>query len=231
MSLAGVHPLAPSLDSIGPMAADVAGLVRGMALLEPGFGVGVPGSVRIGRVRLPADPVVDRAVDNALRSSEFEVVEVSLPGWEAASTAALTLLEAEAWASDHELVERHPESIGADVLARLHQGREHSPAQLVAARRVADTWRASLAELLLDVDLIAAPTLLGCPPRLEDAATMGKIRGLLVQVNLVGLPALALPVRADEQPVPASLQLIGPHNSEAQLLETGLVIEAAGVAS
>jgi ABC-2 type transport system ATP-binding protein len=34
-----VRPLAPSLDTVGPMAADVAGLIAGMRLLEPGFGV------------------------------------------------------------------------------------------------------------------------------------------------------------------------------------------------
>src|SRR5712672_4536471 len=37
--LTGVWPLAPSLDTVGPMAADVAGLIAGMALLEPGFAV------------------------------------------------------------------------------------------------------------------------------------------------------------------------------------------------
>ncbi len=38
--LAGVWPLAPSFDTVGPMARDVAGLVTGMQLLEPGFTVG-----------------------------------------------------------------------------------------------------------------------------------------------------------------------------------------------
>ena len=37
--LTGVWPLAPSLDTVGPMARDVAGLAAGMALLEPGFTV------------------------------------------------------------------------------------------------------------------------------------------------------------------------------------------------
>ena len=35
--LEGVWPLAPSLDTVGPMARDVAGVIAGMALLEPGF--------------------------------------------------------------------------------------------------------------------------------------------------------------------------------------------------
>src|SRR6202050_5780477 len=37
ISLDGVRPLAPSLDTVGPMARDVNGLIAGMALLEPGF--------------------------------------------------------------------------------------------------------------------------------------------------------------------------------------------------
>ncbi len=37
ISLDGVWPLAPSLDTVGPMARDVAGVAAGMALLEPGF--------------------------------------------------------------------------------------------------------------------------------------------------------------------------------------------------
>jgi amidase len=34
-----VWPLSPSFDTVGPMARDVAGLVVGMELLEPGFAV------------------------------------------------------------------------------------------------------------------------------------------------------------------------------------------------
>src|SRR6516164_9291052 len=37
--LTGVWPLAPSMDTIGPMARDVAGVAAGLALLEPGFAV------------------------------------------------------------------------------------------------------------------------------------------------------------------------------------------------
>ena len=40
--LGGVWPLSPSFDTVGPMARDVAGLVLGMQLLEPGFTVAAP---------------------------------------------------------------------------------------------------------------------------------------------------------------------------------------------
>ena len=51
ISLAGVWPLAPSMDTIGPMARDVAGVAAGMALLEPGFSVDRAPATRVGRIR------------------------------------------------------------------------------------------------------------------------------------------------------------------------------------
>ena len=52
--LAGVWPLAPSMDTIGPMARDVAGVAAGLALLEPGFSVDVAAAARVRRIRRPA---------------------------------------------------------------------------------------------------------------------------------------------------------------------------------
>ncbi len=49
--LGGVWPLSPSFDTVGPLARDVAGLVTGMELLEPGF------IVAGGRRRLHRGPV------------------------------------------------------------------------------------------------------------------------------------------------------------------------------
>src|SRR5215813_3731551 len=60
--LTGVWPLAPSLDTVGPMARDVAGLVTGMALLEPEFTVFDSAPRTAGRVAAGADPAIDAAV-------------------------------------------------------------------------------------------------------------------------------------------------------------------------
>src|SRR5215470_18177030 len=38
--LDGVYPLAPSLDTVGPLGADVAAVELGMGLIEPGFAAG-----------------------------------------------------------------------------------------------------------------------------------------------------------------------------------------------
>src|SRR3954470_23910238 len=52
ISLEGVWPLSESLDTIGPMARDVAGVVLGMQLLEPGFEPASSPPTTIGRFRL-----------------------------------------------------------------------------------------------------------------------------------------------------------------------------------
>ena len=67
--LDGVWPLAPSLDTVGPMAATVDGLVTGMAMLEPGFAAAAAPARRIGRLRTTARPDIEQAVDEALKAN------------------------------------------------------------------------------------------------------------------------------------------------------------------
>src|ERR1700750_1022473 len=65
ISLEGVWPLAPSMDTIGPIATSIAGLALGMELLEPGFAIAPPAAGRIGRVRTSGLPEIEAAVDQA----------------------------------------------------------------------------------------------------------------------------------------------------------------------
>jgi amidase len=224
--LAGVWPLAPSLDTVGPMARDVAGLVTGMALLEPGFTVSADPPGTVGRVVMAADPAIDGAVDAALAAAGWQIAPVTLQGLDAAMTAAMTVLDAEAWQSDGALARSAPGRIGADVLARLHGASEVTPVALGHARQQASRWRATLSGLWGQVDLLAVPTLLGFPPALDDADGMARIRGLTSPVNLAGVPSLALPVPTGGR-LPASVQLIGPAGSEERLLAAGAVLEQA----
>jgi amidase len=224
--LTGVWPLAPSLDTVGPMARDVAGLVAGMALLEPGFTVTAEAPRVVGRVVIGADPAVDAAVDSALAATGWDVVPVVLDGLRAATTAAMTVLDAEAWASNRALAEAVPDQIGRDVLTRLREASQITPAALAAAVEETERWRATLSSLWDQVGLLALPTLLGFPPTLGNAREMLRIRGLTSPVNLAGLPALALPVPTGG-PLPASVQLIGPAGGEDRLLAAGAILEHA----
>ncbi len=224
--LAGVWPLAPSLDTVGPMARDVAGLAAGMALLEPGFAVSADPPAAVGRVVMEADPAITRAVNVALAATGWQVIPVVLDGLDAARAAAMTVLDAEAWQSDGALARSSPGRIGGDVLQRLREAGEVTAAALGEARLQASRWRAALSKLWDRFDLLALPTLLGFPPALGDAAGLARIRGLTAPVNLAGVPALALPVPAGGH-LPASVQLIGPAGSEERLLAAGATLERA----
>ena len=214
--LDGVWPLAPSMDTIGPIARDVAGLARGMQLLEPGFTVGVPG--RIGRFRPDAAGGVDAALDELLGP----LPDVPLPGWEAASVACGVLLSSEAFAQSGHLLGTG--RVGADVAGRLAAGGRHGPADLAAAREIRTAWRVQLEAAFEQVDVIALPTLRDAPPALDAPDQMYLVR-LTLPVNLAGVPALSMPVPRRDGP-PASLQLIGRPGAEETLLATALVLEA-----
>ena len=184
--LVGVWPLAPSLDTVGPMARNVAGWVAGMALLEPGFTAAVQAPTTVGRVVIGADPVVDDAVDSALAAAGFTVSPADLDGLALATTAAMTVLDAEAWVSDGALAQAAPDLIGRDVLARLRQSATITAAALGTAWQQAAQWKATLAVLWDQVEMLALPTLLGFPPG-DNAREMLQIRG----IDLPGQPGRA----------------------------------------
>lgn len=223
--LEGVWPLAPSLDTVGPMARTVADVAAGMALLEPGFTVAPDAAPVLGRLRFPdIDPAVDAAIDRLLAASELEVVEVAVPGWDAAIDAGWKVMFHEVWQSDGHLYEQDASALGADLQERLEQGREVSPADHDAGWAHRAAWRAELATAFDRTPVLVAPTLAFFPTRLDDPVP--NTRRLSLAVNLAGHPALALPVPSGG-PLPSGLQLIGPDHSEDLLCATGTVLESA----
>jgi amidase len=227
ISVDGVWPLAPSLDTVGPIAADVAGLVGGMALLEPGFAVRAAPATRIGRLRpLPdgTDPRIDAAVDAAVRAGELELVELGLIDWVEALGQTYALLCSEAAAVDATVM-TSPDGISKPVMDLLVLGAGVTAAQVQAARACQRRWQEMFTEFFRQVDAVVLATTPIFPPPLDEAYEHDHTQ-LTAPVNLAGLPALALPVPARHE-LPASLQLIGPAGGEELLLATGAVLEAA----
>jgi amidase len=226
--LDGVWPLSPSFDTVGPMARDVAGLVTGMQLLEPGFAPGDLGAgddIEVARLPIEADPAISAAIDRALALAGWRSREIEVPGWDDALTHAGLLLVVEAWHTDAPLVRADPDGIGEGVRSRLLFGSSLDEATVRAAWETQRRWRTTLERALTQVDFVVTPTLTIFPPPLEDADDLLVARCTL-PVNLAGVPALSLPVPTGG-PLPASLQLIGPAQSEERLLAAGALLEAA----
>ncbi|HWC36606.1 MAG TPA: amidase [Mycobacteriales bacterium] len=236
VSLDGVWPLAPSFDTIGPMARDVAGLVRGMELLEPGFTVASNAATTVGRVRTAGDPRIEAAVDHALREAGFTVVDIEFFPIAAGSELWTPIYFAELMESDGKLVANHPDGITEDVAGMLAMAPDFS-AGVDTARTQLRTWRESTLRLFEQVELLALPTLPVFPPRLDALTpdtfltTVMEITSHVTPFNAAGTPCTAQPIRTEGSAVPASLQLVGPLGGEELLLATAAVVASAAAAS
>ena len=224
IALEGVRPLAPTLDTVGPLARTVEGLVWGMRLLEPGFDISnITPPRTIGRFRRPCVHSIDEAIDRALDLAGFVTVDVDLPGWDLASSNTMAVIAYEAFESNGYLIATG--KVGDDVAERIIEGSRVTPADRARLSADRTAWRSEVGRALGRGGLIALPTLSDFAPLLEEAFRMYELRQTH-PVNLAGLPALALPVPTGHG-LPGSLQLIGPHGSEEQLLAAGLRLEAA----
>jgi amidase len=222
--VAGVWPLAPSLDTVGPLAADVTGIIAAMALLDGSWhGVGAH-AVRIGRLSVAGvDAAFDTAVDGALAATGLEVRPVSLAGWETSFETFRVLVHAEFWQQHGRFVDSP--DVGSYARAGLRWGGTLDPEQVAQADAARRRWQAEFAAAFEIVDVVALPTIIGPPPLLEEHRAY-PAAALTVPINVAGLPALAMPVPAGAG-LPASLQLVGPAGGEELLCATGLLIEAA----
>lgn len=222
----GIWPLAPSCDTVGPIARNVGGLVQGMTLLEPGFAIEPWSPSVVGRLRLAADPHIDASVDAALAATGWQVVDVDLPEWQSLGWGAAPILMAEAWESDRRLVETAPESVSPGATAFLQMGKAHAEF-LASAHQAAEEWKRALRAVFERVELLVLPTLGVVPPEITAGGDDTVLAAATLPVNTAGVPALAMPVPTPGARVPASLQLIGPWDAEERLLAAAAVVEAA----
>jgi len=223
----GVYPLAPSLDTVGPLGADVAAVELGMRLLEPAFRVPdgqiplLAGRITTARDSGDADPAIEAAVGRALDAAG--VAATPVPGWDANAvlSAIGVIIDAEGFRSNAYLMP-YLRQLSPDVRRNLERGARLTPADRLAAERTRTAVRVLFDELLADFPVLVLPTLLRQPPLLGEYGF--RLTALTAAVNLAGLPALALPVPAPDGMI-ASMQVIGP--TEERVLAFGRVIEAA----
>jgi amidase len=201
-----------------------------MQLLEPGFTVAASPAVSLGRLR-PAgtdvDPVIDAAVDQALRAAGLPATELELTGWQDAASATYAVMDHEAIGGNGWLL-ADPEreaALGENTRERLIGASFVTDQQAELGRAFQVRWKAAFDQLFAQAQLLVLATVPAFPGPVADGDNGGHTR-CTAPLNLAGLPALALPVPAQHR-LPASLQLVGPPGSEELLLATGAIIEAA----
>ena len=243
--LRGVFPVDPHhLDTVGPIARDIAHAAQGMDLLQNGFAARyrravaarpAARNIRIGRLYLNGtDPRVDQAVDRALAEGQFQVVVLGQDfkaKWEQAMRDGNTMAAASTWLSDQQYLDKI--EVRPRTKAVIILGRVLYPGQYRQALQRRAEWRRALSQIFKKVDFIALPTLQTLPPTIPLIGNTALLEAWMlslqntVAVNFAGNPALAVPIPVKDRHVPVtSLELVGPRLSEAQLLNAGRLIEA-----
>lgn len=227
ISVKGVYSLAPSLDSVGPLGADVAAVELGMRLIEPGFTLPSPRggltAARLGVMGLEGgvEPAVDAAVDQALTAAGVATTHVACCDFREAVNAAGVIIDAEGFRSNSYLMP-YLSQLSPHVRRNMERGARLTRADRAAAETTREQVRGAFNSLLQDFPVLVMPVLTRQPPLLGEHGFWLTL--LTAPVNLAGLPALALPVPADGGVI-ASLQVIGP--DEERVLAFGRVVEAA----
>ncbi|MGD0603896.1 MAG: amidase [Streptosporangiaceae bacterium] len=218
----GVYPLAPSMDTVGPLGADVAAVELGMRLIEPGFTAGAC-ELAVGRLRPAAARQTDAAVDAALAAAGVRITDVTGLDLPAAASAADVIIDVEAYRANEYLMPRF-DQLSERIQGNMRESAAITADRLAEANQVRQAVRDWFSATLGRYPFVALPTLLGPPPRFGERMSLIQ---LTAPANLAGLPALSLPVPGGAAGLPASLQLIGPPGGEEQLIALGRVIEAA----
>ena len=204
----GVVPVAPSFDSVGPIARtaeDCALLLAAVAGHDPGdpasldapvppYGELLSGGVRGLRVGVVtslvegADARVAEAVKAALgelRSLGAELVPFDLPLLERAGTIQQAMQFPEATEVHMEWLRTRLTDYGADVRARLLVGLFVTPEVREAGRRARAVACDEVRRVFEGVDLLAAPTMPVLPPRIGSETVELQGRETLYRLALI----------------------------------------------
>jgi aspartyl-tRNA(Asn)/glutamyl-tRNA(Gln) amidotransferase subunit A len=222
--LDGVFPLAPTFDHAGPMARSVSGCARMMEVLVPGFAIPRLGTIAVALGWVEhCEPLVRAKVEQAAAKLDAAPIEFPEPD----NVGAMFMREA---ADVHrDLFAEHAESYGENVRTKIERCLAVTDAEYETAARRRSELRERADKALDGFDLLLVPTLSEVPPP-DDVDELSVRRSLIrftLPFNALGWPALALPVGAAEEGLPASIQVVGRPGDDGRVLAAGEALEAA----
>lgn len=217
ISTRGVLPLAPSLDTIGLLARDLAAMALCFAALVPDARASRASRILVGVVS--DDAVVARAAER-LRDSGFRIGPVALPDLAELHLHHRVVLRSEALHRYGTALGHHPRGFGHAFRDALLGEAAPGPATLAAARRARTAARASFGRIMVGHRVLLLPVTPDVAPTL-DAATGGARGRDLTRwtffANFVGLPALSVPFGARGR-LPRAVQFVGRPGDDRLLL-------------
>jgi len=237
IEVAGVQPLAPSLDHVGILGADVAITARVFAAITGRPAAGRPATLRVA-VAQPqlGHPAIQAAVAAALREAVGRLDRaVSLTEVDGSALIEIggtfdDIFRWEAWQVHRTQVEDHPDWYGPETLRLLAaaSGIDHAAYQAACRRR--DELLPLAAEVYRGADVLITPAAPFTAPATTPPVDTpeGAMEGLFTAVfNVTGAPALVLPCGWDEHGLPIGIQLSARAGADMALLAAASLIEEA----
>lgn len=247
ISLEGVMPLAPSLDTVGPLTQDVAdaGTLFSVLSGRPAAdltGAGARG-LRLLWARGHDDPCLEPGVAEVieatvekLRASGATVDEKRLDSFDSVDGLVAdhgNPITLEGWALWGRTIDARPNDLYAPIRERIAAGRDARAVDAELLRhRFRDLQRAWLAESAA-YDAVIMATTPAVAPSIATASADAESHSRLAMLssfntrrgNYLGLCGLSLPCGTSEG-LPVGLMAMGAPHSEGRLLRTGAAIEA-----
>jgi aspartyl-tRNA(Asn)/glutamyl-tRNA(Gln) amidotransferase subunit A len=129
----------------------------------------------------------------------------------------------------------HPEGYGADLHPRFAEGARITLDDYIRACRMREALRRDFDEILKTVDALLLPVAPSEAPLVATGAarvngkdvTFGSGLAMRQVLNVVGLPAVAVPIGFGEAGLPLSMQVVGPAWAEAHILRIAHAYEVA----
>jgi aspartyl-tRNA(Asn)/glutamyl-tRNA(Gln) amidotransferase subunit A len=249
VSLHGAVPLSWSLDHLGPMArtvADAALILEALAGIDPrdprtrsvpvpawadGLASGVEG-LRIGVLGDDgeAEPLGTiealgawRAGLAALAGAGATLVAMDLPELARSRIINYALLAMEAAVHHRPWLRERSADYGEFARLRLLSAHAYLPGAYVRAQQARAALRATMDASFARVDLLSSPTMPDSAPPLGVPAPTR----FTAPFNLLGWPAISVPVGRTKGGLPLGLQLVGGPWDEATVLRAARVVEVA----
>jgi Asp-tRNA(Asn)/Glu-tRNA(Gln) amidotransferase A subunit family amidase len=211
---AGVIPLSPSFDTLGPLAADVAGAARAYSMMS---GEAMPHEpVRDPRLAVPTGWVadLDEQTERAWRLVSAGLPEVDFVPREPLYNVAVTILLVEAAVYHRRWAAECPEKYGADVLGHIRRGLEVLAVDFDEAMVALPKLRERAMRAMEGIDALLLPaTAIVAPPITAGTEVREPITRYSRPFNTTGQPVVTLP--APVQGLPVGIQVVGRTNAGA----------------
>jgi Asp-tRNA(Asn)/Glu-tRNA(Gln) amidotransferase A subunit family amidase len=226
----GVIPLSRSLDTVGPMAPDVASAATALSMLTAGAVSASPvasttiRALRIGRV--PEDWAVslDAPTEAAWRSVADSLPEVEIPDRATASQVCTTISMYEASRFHRRWVEEQPESYGdSDVRDRLLAGLEISPQDYARALGQRAELAAAFDDALTGWDALLAPATAAVAQPIDGPDVREPMTRFTRPFAATGQPVVTLP--APTTGLPVGIQVVARRGADATAVRAAATLE------